>query len=491
MTDIRADFVARRYAAERRFKFYGAAALGLTALFLLFLLTDVVIKGFPAFFEHRVMIEMTVEPDKVAAANPVAGDYDGLVKEAFRALYPNVKSRSDRKVLSGLLSQGAGDDLRAMVMANPARIGQRLRVPALLSDDADLYFKGQQTGVTKAPGTGTLQIAKAGDVYVITGGTTGLMKGQIIRANGGALRIAGFEGETVWAEALTLPETLNTATPGTWDVLTPLVGESERRIDDRQIVWMEQLREQGNIDKSIAWRFFSSGDSREAELAGLKGALVGSLFTVAVALLLALPLGIAAAIYLEQFAPKNKLTDLIEVNINNLAAVPSIIFGILGLAIFLNFFGLPRSAPIVGGLVLALLVLPTIIIASRAALKAVPPSITEAALGVGASKQQAVFQHVLPLALPGILTGTILGLARAFGETAPLLMIGMVAFIADVPQGVEDAATVLPVQIYLWSDLPEIAFQSKTAAAIIVLVVVLFGLNAIAIYLRKRYEKRW
>ena len=254
---------------------------------------------------------------------------------------------------------------------------------------------------------------------------------------------------------------------------------------------MEQLREQGNIDKSIAWRFLTSGDSREAELAGLKGALVGSLFTVAVGLLLALPLGIAAAIYLEQFAPKNKLTDLIEVNINNLAAVPSIIFGLLGLAMFLNFFGLPRSAPIVGGLVLALLVLPTIIIASRAALKAVPPSIIEAALGVGASHQQAVFHHVLPLAIPGILTGTILGLARAFGETAPLLMIGMVAFIVDVPKSFEDAATVLPVQIYLWSDLPEIAFQSKTAAAIIVLVVVLFGLNAIAIYLRKRYEKRW
>jgi len=254
---------------------------------------------------------------------------------------------------------------------------------------------------------------------------------------------------------------------------------------------MEQLRSSGVIEKSIAWRFFTSGDSREAELAGLKGALVGSLLTVAVALLLALPLGIAAAIYLEQFAPKNKLTDIIEVNINNLAAVPSIIFGLLGLAVFLNFFGLPRSAPVAGGLVLALLVLPTIIIAARAALKAVPPSITEAALGVGASKQQAVFQHVLPLAIPGILTGTILGLARAFGETAPLLMIGMVAFIADVPQGFEDAATVLPVQIYLWSDLPEIAFQSKTAAAILVLMVVLFGLNAIAIYLRKRFERRW
>ena len=245
------------------------------------------------------------------------------------------------------------------------------------------------------------------------------------------------------------------------------------------------------VTQSISWRFWTNGDSREPELAGLLGAIKGSLFTVGIAIFIGLPLGVGAAIYLEQFARRNRWTDLIEVNINNLAAVPSIIFGLLGLAMFLNFFGLPRSAPLVGGLVLALLVLPTIIIASRAALRAVPPSIKEAALGVGASKQQAVFHHVLPLALPGILTGTILALARAFGETAPLLMIGMVAFIADVPQGPTDAATVLPVQIYLWSDLPELAFKSKTAAAIIVLIAVLMMANAIAIYLRRKFERRW
>lgn len=254
---------------------------------------------------------------------------------------------------------------------------------------------------------------------------------------------------------------------------------------------LDSLREKNLIEKRIAWRFFENGDSREPEQAGIRGALVGSLLTVAIALALGLPLGVAAAVYLEQFAPKNHWTDIIEININNLAAVPSIIFGLLGLAIFLNVFGMPRSAPVVGGLVLALLVLPTIIIASRAALRAVPPSIKEAALGVGASQQQAVFHHILPLAIPGILTGAILGLARAFGETAPLLMIGMVAFIADVPQGFTDAAAVLPVQVYLWSDLPELAFQSKTAAAIIVLIVVLFALNAIAIYLRRKFERRW
>jgi phosphate transport system permease protein len=200
---------------------------------------------------------------------------------------------------------------------------------------------------------------------------------------------------------------------------------------------------------------------------------------------------VLAAVYLEEFAPKNRLTALIEVNINNLAAVPSIVFGLLGLAVFLNFFGLPRSAPLVGGMVLALLVLPTIIIASRAALKAVPPSIKEAALGVGASHQQAVFHHVLPLAMPGIMTGTIIGMAHALGETAPLLMIGMVAFIVDIPQAFTEAATVLPVQIYLWSDLPEPAFQQKTAAAIVVLLGFLFVMNGAAIWLRKRFERRW
>jgi phosphate transport system permease protein len=210
-----------------------------------------------------------------------------------------------------------------------------------------------------------------------------------------------------------------------------------------------------------------------------------------VTLIICLPLGVGAAIYLEEFAPKNRFTDIIEININNLAAVPSIVFGLLGLAMFLNFFGMPRSAPVVGGLVLALLVLPTIIIASRAALKAVPPSIKEAALGVGASHQQAIFHHVLPLAVPGIMTGTIIGMAHALGETAPLLMIGMVAFIVDVPQAITDAATVMPVQIYLWSDLPELAFQAKTAAAIIVLLAFLFVMNALAIYTRKRFERRW
>ena len=395
----------KRYAAERRFKAYGLIALGLTTAFLLFLLVDIVGKGWPAFFEHHTSVDVMIDPAVIDAASPAAGDYSKLLKDAVRAQFPDITSRGDKKKLASFISQAAADDLRDRVVADPSLIGKTVNADLLLSADADLYFKNiEQT-------------------------------------------------------------------------------------DDPEM--LDKFKAKLPVTQSISWRFFTNGDSREPELAGVLGAIKGSLLTVGIAMLLGLPLGVGAAIYLEQFAKKNRWTELIEVNINNLAAVPSIIFGLLGLAMFLNFFGLPRSAPLVGGLVLALLVLPTIIIASRAALRAVPPSIKEAALGIGASQQQAVFHHVLPLALPGILTGTILGLARAFGETAPLLMIGMVAFIADVPQGPTDPATVLPVQIYLWSDLPELAFKSKTAAAIIVLMTILMSANGVAIYLRRKFERRW
>ena len=269
------------------------------------------------------------------------------------------------------------------------------------------------------------------------------------------------------------------------------VPETDRPLNDRQIAWIDSLVKDGRIKKKFNLNFFTAGDSREPELAGIRGAAVGSFLTLIVTLVLSFPIGVAAAIYMEEFAPKNRWTDLIEVNINNLAAVPSIVFGLLGLAVFLNFFGLPRSAPLVGGLVLALMTLPTIIIASRVSLQSVPPSIREAALGVGASKMQMVAHHVLPLAMPGMLTGTIIGMARALGETAPLLMIGMVAFIVDVPGGFTDPATVLPVQIYLWADSPERAFLERTSAATMVLLVFLITMNALAVYLRKRFEKRW
>ena len=264
--------------------------------------------------------------------------------------------------------------------------------------------------------------------------------------------------------------------------------EAERKIKDIQIKWLETLGEEGRTESRFNRTFFTSGDSREPEMAGIKAALYGSFYTLLVTFLLAFPIGVMAAVYLEEFAPRNRLTDLIEININNLAAVPSIVFGLLGLAVFINFFELPRSAPLVGGIVLALITLPTIIITSRAAIGAVSPSIYQAAMGVGASKLQTVVHHVLPVAMPGILTGSIIGMAQALGETAPLLMIGMVAFIMDVPGGVTDPSTVLPVQIFLWADSPERGFTEKTSAAIMVLMGFLVLMNALAVFLRKRFE---
>ena len=276
--------------------------------------------------------------------------------------------------------------------------------------------------------------------------------------------------------------------------------ESERKISDKEIAWLDQLEQMGRIESGWNSIFFTNGASREPEMAGIWGAIVGSFLTLIVTLALSFPIGVAAAIYLEEFAPKNRFTDLIEVNINNLAAVPSIVFGLLGLGIFiqgvdLGWFtiggGSPRSAAVTGGMVLALMTLPTIIIAGRAALKSVPPSIREAALGVGASHIQAVFHHTLPLAMPGILTGAIIGMARALGETAPLLMIGMVAFIVDIPGSFTDPATVLPVQIYMWADFPEVGFRQKTAAATIILLAFLVLMNAFAVFLRSKFERRW
>jgi phosphate transport system permease protein len=565
--DAKAALIARRYRAERRFRAYGIASIIVTAIFLVLVMADIVSKGYPAFTEHRLDMQITadqatLDPDKTGDPRILlAGDYNGLIRDALRAQFPAVESRADRKLLNGLLSSGAADDFRRMVSGDPSLLGQTIDVPVLLSDDADQYMKGYQTGRTEAPGRGDLTLTADGTTYkaqssgddfanayanvrLFLGGrldaldnevarlessmeglsadAAATLKGQIdalkataetlrgklsdgvasieldanlpsilVTVNGGTIKAAKLDGAGIEGEAIIAPSTADKAAPGTWSLVTLTTPEADRRVGDKEITWLESLNAKGEVEQAFATRFFTSGDSREPELAGLRGALFGSLLTLAVTLILCLPIGVAAAIYLEEFAPKNRMTELIEININNLAAVPSIVFGLLGLAMFLNFFGLPRSAPLVGGLVLALLVLPTIIIASRAALRAVPPSIKEAALGVGASHQQAIFHHVLPLAMPGIMTGTIIGMAHALGETAPLLMIGMVAFIVDIPGGVTDAATVLPVQIYLWSDLPEVAFQAKTAATIIVLLLVLFAMNSAAILVRKRFERRW
>jgi phosphate transport system permease protein len=583
--------IRARYRAEARFRFYGLFAIGLTTVFLVVVLADILVRGLPAFTQNWLRLEVTVdaaEIDPKGTKNPAdirGGDFQTPVRDALRAQFPEVKDRSGRRALDSLLSSASGDRLRDQVLANPALLGQTVTTLALLSDNADLYLKGTGTRVERQPGRGILTPSGTADEIVLhssandfapyvtsikqalserargirreadrlrtvlgrlqarkaeldkakTVGTVSpeaeyvtvthdievleqrvkdldgeaaalqarfdavgsdekldeRLPSQLVAINGGVVKLTQIGNSSATGTVLLPLQSSSEAAPGTWQLLTYVTPEAGRRITDREVTWLERLKQNGLIENTFNWAFFASGDSREPELAGIRGALIGSALTLLVTLVLCLPIGVAAAIYLEEFAPKNRLTELIEVNINNLAAVPSIVFGLLGLAVFLNFVGLPRSAPLVGGLVLALLVLPTIIIASRAALKAVPPSIKEAALGVGASHQQAIFHHVLPLAMPGVMTGTIIGMAHALGETAPLLMIGMVAFIVEPARSITDAATVLPVQIYLWSDLPEIAFQAKTAAAIIVLLVFLFVMNGTAIYLRKRFERRW
>ena len=267
--------------------------------------------------------------------------------------------------------------------------------------------------------------------------------------------------------------------------------ESERRISDKVIGFVDKLNQDGRITYEFSDYILKGSASGNPEMAGIKGAFIGSMLTLSVCLLISFPLGVATAVYLEEIAKKNRITEFIEVNINNLAAVPSVVFGIMGLAIFISIFGMPRSIPLVGGMVLALMTLPTIIISSRAAIRAVPPSVRDAAYGIGASKLQVIFHHVIPLAMPGMLTGTIIGMAQALGETAPLLMIGMVAFIVDIPNSVMDPGTVLPVQIFMWADFAERMFIQKTSAAIIVLLGFLISMNAMAVYLRKKLERRW
>jgi phosphate transport system permease protein len=325
--------------------------------------------------------------------------------------------------------------------------------------------------------------------------------GASVEENQDALRrmINPYASNTLRDALIANPEWLGTTREMTFlansnvDVYVKHKGDTAYsiKLTEQQQQWVDQLEARGIVQTGFNDVFFTSGDSRDPARAGVLGAIVGSLLTMAITLALSFPIGVAAAIYLEEFAPQNKVTDFIEVNINNLAAVPSIIFGLLGLAVFINLFGMPRSVPLVGGLVLTLMTLPTIIISSRAAIKSVPPSVREAAEGIGASKMQVVLHHVLPLAMPGMMTGSIIGMAQALGETAPLLLIGMVAFIVEVPEGIFDAATVLPVQVFLWAGSPELAFIERASAAIMVLLAFLMSMNALAIGLRKRLERRW
>ena len=412
----------KRYRSERLFKLYGLIAVTIAIGMLGLLFVTIGGRALPAFVQTFVTIDVQLDAETIDPAGTrdpevlSTANYQALVRQSLRDIFPDVSGRRDQRELYRLFSSGAPFEVREIVMANPSLIGSEITVSFPVSADIDQ-----------------------------------LSKGNISRD----------------------------------------VPEAGRRVSDKRILWFDALDSQGRIETRFNTALFTQGDSREPELAGIWGAVVGSFYALAITLLLSFPIGVASAVYLEEYAPKNKLTDIIEVNINNLAAVPSIVFGLLGLAMFLNFFGLPRSAPLVGGLVLSLMTLPTVIIASRASLMSVPPSIREAALGLGASKLQVIMHHVLPLAMPGMMTGTIIGMARALGESAPLLMIGMVAFIVDIPQGPMDPATALPVQIFLWADAPERAFVERTSAAVMVLLAFLIVMNGLAVWLRSKFEQRW
>ena len=407
-----------RYAREKRFKLYGVTAIAIAVGFLLLLLGRIIEQGHTAFYAHELTVPVYMDPARIDRAYPQGTNFQLLVAEQLLARFGIIDDAQGTQAtaMRTLLSSELKFRAAAMIRENPALIGQTVPVTAPVSDEADLYYKGEITADTPA---------------------------------------------------------------------------EQRRVSDQQMVWLDRLKSEGAVQAHFNSALFQNGDSTEPEQAGVLGAVVGSALMLLVTALIAIPIGVGAAVYLEEFSPRNRITDLIEVNINNLAAVPSIVYGLLGVALFINWMNLPRSSPLVGGLVLALMALPTIIIATRSSLKAVPPSIREAALAMGASKTQTVFQHVLPLAMPGVMTGTIISMAHALGETAPLLLIGMVSFVPGIPGGLTEPTGALPSLVYIWENASERAFHERTAAAIMVLLAFMIVMNAAAILLRRRFERRW
>jgi len=407
-----------RYAREGRFRLYGILAVSVAIGFLLLLLGRIVEQGHTAFYANQVTLPVYMDPVRIDRAYPQGTNFQQMVAQQQLARMgiaddpQGSQATAYRSLLSSELKFRAAD----MIRNDPSLIGRTVEITAPVSDEADLYYKGEVTRETAA---------------------------------------------------------------------------DQRRVSDLQMAWLDTLKAEGAVSTTFNTLLFTNGDSTEPELAGVLGAVVGSALMLLVTAVIAIPLGVGAAVYLEEFSRKGRITDLIEVNINNLAAVPSIVYGLLGVALFINWAHLPRSSPLVGGLVLALMALPTIIIATRSALKAVPPSIREAALAMGASRTQTVFHHVLPLAMPGVMTGTIISMAHALGETAPLLLIGMVSFVPGIPGAITEPAGALPSLVYIWENASERAFHERTAAAILVLLTFMVVMNAAAILLRRRFERRW
>ncbi len=457
--------IGARYRREQRFRFAGRAAITVGVVFLLWLLGTTAQQAVSAFFQTYAALDIAIDIPQISQIQPI---------QPVQPISPSTNAAESTVATASAASRPEIEpDIRPDIEPDiEQKIRQAIRQARYASMIKAALRDAFPAAITRADKKRLYRLISDGAQYAV---------------RDAVLRRPEWVGGThrFWVLA---SDEVDQLVKGAVDRARP---ETQRRLSDQAIGWVDQLVAEKRIEKRFNWRFFSAGDSRNAEEAGIFGAMMGSIFTLLVTMLLALPVGIAAAVYLQEFAPQNKLVDLVEVNINNLAAVPSIIFGLLGLAILINFFGMPRSAPLVGGLVLALMTLPTIIISSRAALAAVPPRIRQAALGVGASEVQTVLHHVLPLAMPGMLTGAIIGLARALGETAPLLAIGMVAFIVDIPASPTDPATALPVQIYLWADSPERGFVARTSAAILVLLAALAVVSAVVALIRHKLERRW
>lgn len=501
----------RRRAADRRFKWYGRMAIGFALAALTLLLASIATQAVSAATYHVVSFDLDLDKETFGEITP--GDPPpvdkvyGLVRADLLAQFPETAgNRALRHELTALITRLAVLPVARDLAQTPGEVGTVRRVNLPLSDDLDLYLKGANARHLTVP-IGRVEAEEAdGVVSVKSEASFGRLIAAVslegMQASGasdtGSILMTA-DRSTIKLSALGPSTATGKLLTGslqdfqTHPVRARLIPspETERTVSDRQIAWLLALKAGGRVARVPHWTLLTHTDSTQPELAGTLAAIVGSLLTLLVTASLAIPVGILASIYLEEFAPRNRLTGLIEVNINNLAAVPSIVFGLLGAAVFLGAFGLPRSAPVVGGLVLALLILPVVIIASRAALKAVPQSIRDAALAIGASRMQTVFHHVLPLAAPGMLTGAILGMARALGETAPLLLIGMVAFVAEVPRGPTDEATALPVLIYSWATQAERAWEPMTGAVILILLAFLIAMNGVVVFLRRKFERRW
>jgi phosphate transport system permease protein len=523
----------RRYAANRRLQAYGIIAIALAVGLLGVLVASLVVTGAPAFLQTKIELPVYIDPAKVDAQDPAKGNFRVLVREALAPFVSAEATDKQKTEVAKILTSDAPYIVRDYVIGHPDAVGKTITLPIAVSDPFDQLNKGvipkEINALTWSQVVYFERLQNRG-VVVEEDGRTGLKLDVYIdpaKVEAGPPPSGDFAALARSSLQTYLPDVFDTALFGmladdTPDVIasrvaadpsligktvsitlpvSPPVAELAKgetpmvlnpRFSPAQMEAFDAMEEKGLVRTPFNWELFFNADSRFPERAGLAGAITGSFYALLVCFLLSFPIGIAAAVYLEEFAPKNRLTDLIEVNINNLAAVPSVVFGLLGLAVFLGFFGLPRSAPLVGGMVLSLMTLPTIIIATRVALKAVPPSIREAALGVGASKHQVMLHHVLPLALPGILTGTIIGMAQALGETAPLLLIGMNAFIPSIENmGLLEPATSLPTQIFSWADSPERGFVSRTSAAILVLLGFLVAMNMVAIALRQFFQRKW